>query len=65
MNIFQIELTKQEAKIYDEVMARIDKTVGACGKFRCERPLKIGPEPPCGGSASGRRFCPAECAVHR
>ena len=27
MNIFQIELTKQEAKIYDEVMARIDKTV--------------------------------------
>ena len=27
MNIFQIELTKQEAKIDDEVMARIDKTV--------------------------------------
>lgn len=26
MNIFQIELTEQEAKIYDEVMEQIDKT---------------------------------------
>lgn len=26
MNILQIELTKQEAKIYDEVMEQIDKT---------------------------------------
>lgn len=26
MNIFQIELTKQEAKIYDEVMEQIGKT---------------------------------------
>ena len=26
MNIFQIELTEQEAKIYDEVMERIDET---------------------------------------
>lgn len=26
MNIFQIELTEQEAKIYDEVMEKVEKT---------------------------------------
>ena len=26
MNIFQIELTEQEAKIYDEVMEKVDET---------------------------------------
>ena len=26
MNIFQIELTEQEAKIYDEVMEQVDET---------------------------------------
>ena len=28
MNIFQIELTEQESKIYDEVMEKAEKTAG-------------------------------------
>ena len=38
MNIFQIELTEQEAKIYDEVMEQIDKTAAYLASLsRAER----------------------------
>ena len=39
MNIFQIELTEQEAKIYDEVMAQIDKTAAFLAGLSYEKRL--------------------------
>ena len=37
MNIIKLELTEQEAKIYDEVMEQIEKTAA----FLCQRHLKM------------------------
>lgn len=39
MNIFQIELTEQEAKIYDEVMEQIDKTAAFLAGLSYEKRL--------------------------
>lgn len=39
MNIFQIELTEQEAKIYDEVMGQIDKTAAYLASLSHEERL--------------------------
>ena len=39
MNIFQIELTEQEAKIYDEVMEQIDKTAAYLASLSREERL--------------------------
>ena len=39
MNVFQIELTEQEAKIYDEVMERIDKTAAYLASLSHEERL--------------------------
>ena len=40
MNIIRLELTEQEAKIYDEVMEQIDKTAAYLASLsRAERPV--------------------------
>ena len=39
MSAFQIELTEQEAKIYDEVMAQIDKTAAFLAGLSYEKRL--------------------------
>lgn len=39
MNIFQIELTEQEAKIYDEVIEQIDKTAAYLASLSHEERL--------------------------
>lgn len=39
MNIFQIELTEQEAKVYDEVMEQIDKTAAYLASLSREEQL--------------------------
>ena len=39
MNVFQIELTEQEAKIYDEVMEQIDKTAAYLASLSYEERL--------------------------